>query len=41
MRVLEMLDNLKVCVVDLEVELSGEMRHSPTLCAVSDGKSSS
>jgi hypothetical protein len=33
-----MLENLKVCVVDLEVELGGEMRHSPTLCAVSDGK---
>lgn len=36
MRVIEILEQYKVCVVDFEVELNGEMRHAPTLCAVSD-----
>lgn len=38
MRVLETLENLKVCIVDIEVELNGELRHAPTLCAVSEDK---
>jgi len=38
MRVLEILDDLRVCIIDLEVELRGELRHSPTLCAVSEDK---
>jgi hypothetical protein len=37
-RVLEILENLKVCIVDLEVELGGKLRHSPTLCAVTGSK---
>ena len=38
MRVLEILDELKLCIVDLEVELAGELRHAPTLCAMGEGK---
>ncbi len=38
MRVIKMLDDMKLCIVDVEVELGGELRHSPTLCAVSGDK---
>ncbi len=38
MRVLETLEHLKICIVDIEVELNGELRHAPTLCAVCDDK---
>ena len=37
MRVLKVMDTLKLCVVDLEVELNGSLRHAPTLCAM-DGQ---
>ena len=33
MRVLKVLDELKLCVVDLEVDLDGKKQHAPTLCA--------
>ena len=36
-RVKEILNDYKLCVVDLEVQLNGETRNAPTLC-VSDGK---
>ena len=38
MRVLEVLDQYKICIVDIEVELNGELRNSPTLCAVDGDK---
>lgn len=38
MRVVKMLNEIKLCIVDLEVELNGGKRHAPTLCAISDGK---
>ena len=37
MRVMEILTEYKLCVVDLEVQLNGETRNAPTLC-VSNGK---
>lgn len=37
MRVKEIRNDYKLCVVDLEVQLNGETRTAPTLC-VSDGK---
>ena len=33
MRVLKVLDELKLCVVDLEVDLDGKKQHASTLCA--------
>ena len=33
MRVLKVLDELKLCVVDLEVDLNGKKQHAPALCA--------
>ena len=38
MKVLEILDGLKLRLVDLEVELAGELRNAPTLCAVWENK---
>ena len=32
MRVLKVLDELKLCLVDLEVDLDGNKQHAPTLC---------
>ena len=34
MKVLKILDELKICIIDLEVELGGNLRHAPTLCAM-------
>jgi hypothetical protein len=36
-RAKEILTDYKLCVVDLEVQLNGETRNAPTLCAT-DGK---
>ena len=38
MKILKILDNAKLVLVDLEVNLSDKKRHAPTLCASIDGK---
>ncbi len=38
MRVLEILDQYRIGIADIEVELNGELRHSPTLCAISEDR---
>ena len=38
MRVIEVLDQYRICIADVEVELNGELRNSPTLCAMSGDK---
>lgn len=36
MKVKRIMDEYKIAVVDLEVELNGTIRSAPTLCAISD-----
>ena len=38
MKILKILDNAKLILVDLEVNLGNKKRHAPTLCASIDGK---
>ena len=38
MKVLKELDDAKLVIVDLEVNLGKEVRSAPTLCAQYDGK---
>ena len=38
MKILKILDNAKLVLVDLEVNLGDKKRHAPTLCASIDGK---
>ena len=38
MKILKILNNAKLVLVDLEVSLGDKKRHAPTLCASIDGK---
>lgn len=38
MKVKRIMDEYKIAVVDLEVELNGTIRSAPTLCAISDAE---
>ena len=38
MKILKILDNAKLILVYLEVNLGNKKRHAPTLCASIDGK---